>query len=175
MKLYIATTIDGFIARENGSLDWLFALPNPGKLDYGYNEFFKGIDRVVMGRSTYEEILGFGVDWPYADCKSFVFTSDKSYEVKTKNTEVLHEINSESIGKIRTGSALGTWVVGGGKLISAFLEMQLIDEMILSVIPVILGKGIRLFPNKPRETRFELKNAEVFQTGVVNLWYLRKG
>lgn len=68
IKLYVASSLDGFIARKNGELDWLMEHPNPNQLDYGYAEFLNGIDTVLMGRKTYEEILAFDVEWPYADC-----------------------------------------------------------------------------------------------------------
>ena len=69
IKLYIAATIDGFIAREDGSLDWLNNHPNPDQLDYGYADFMSRIDTVIMGRKTYEEVLGFGVEWPYGSLR----------------------------------------------------------------------------------------------------------
>ena len=79
IKLYIAVSIDGFIAKENHSLDWLNELPKIEGLAYGYNDFYNDIDVVIMGRRTYKEILGFDVDWPYENCKSFIVTSKKNY------------------------------------------------------------------------------------------------
>jgi len=174
IKLYIATTIDGFIAREDGSLDWLFEIPNPDKTDYGYNKFYSGIDVVVMGRTTYEDVLGFDVEWPYNESKTFVATSDKNYRVKTKNTEVINRIDNETISRIKAASHKNVWLVGGGKVITAFLNNETIDEMILSVIPVVLGKGIRLFPGETKETRFQLTGTKAFETGVVNLEFQKQ-
>lgn len=174
IKLYIASSIDGFIAREDGSLDWLFALPNPNKIDHGYKAFLDTIDTVIMGRSTYEEVLGFGVEWPYAHCRTFIVTTDSNYEVKTENTDILSEISTEKISEIRKQSQKNTWVIGGGKVITGFLNLGEIDEMILSIIPIILGRGIKLFPDAPKETSFKLEDAQTFETGVVNLKYLRR-
>jgi len=174
IKLYIATTIDGFIAREDGSLDWLFALPNPNKIDHGYEAFFDTIDTVIMGRSTYEEVLGFGVEWPYGHCRTFIVTTDSNYQVKTENTQLLPEISTEKISAIRKQSQKNIWVIGGGKVITGFLNLGEIDEMILSIIPIILGRGIKLFPDAPKETSFKPEGAQTFETGVVNLKYLRK-
>ncbi len=174
IQLYIAVTIDGFIARENGSLDWLDEIPNSEQTDYGYNDFYKEVSTVVMGRKTYEEILGFDVEWPYSNCISYVFTKDKDYLAKTENTKILNEVSNEVIEMLRKESNRNIWNVGGGDLISDFLNLDAIDEMVLSIIPVVLGKGIRLFPNEPKETKFELKKAEPFETGVVNLTYLKK-
>ncbi len=173
-KLYIATTLDGFIAREDGSLDWLDELPNPNQIDYGYGEFYATIDTVVMGRKTYEEVLGFGVDWPYADCKTYIITSKSDYQTKTENSEVISQLTSETIESIKAESKKDIWVVGGGKVITALLNHGQIDEMMLCLIPTILGKGIRLFPDSPAETKFDLINAETFETGAVILTYRKK-
>ncbi len=171
IKLFIAATIDGFIARDDGSLDWLDSLPNPNKIDHGYAEFYKDIGTVVIGRKTYEEVLGFGVEWPYANCKTYVVTSKDNYRTQTENTEVINSISAQNIEVIKTASAKDIWVVGGGEIITGFLNYNLIDEVILCIIPVILGKGIPLFPNNPRETLFELKKSEQFETGAVALHY----
>lgn len=183
IKLFIATSIDGFIARENGSLDWLPGSdPNASKSeaidpelgDGGYGKFIADIDTVIMGRKTYEEILGFGVEWPYADYKSYIVTSDKNYQTKTDNTVVLNEINKQSIVNVKSESKKGVWVVGGGQLITHFINHDAVDEMNLSIISTILGKGIRLFPNDPKETKFVLTKSETFGDGMVNLSYRKK-
>ncbi len=171
IKLYIATSLDGYIAREDGSIDWLDAVPNPDQIDHGYAEFYETIDTVILGRKTYEVILGFGVDWPYPDCKTYIVTSDSDYQVKTENTEVLNEVSREQVDLIKRHSQKNIWIMGGGKLITTFLNLGEVDEMILSVIPTILGKGIRLFPDSPRETSFKIINVQAFETGAINLAY----
>ena len=170
IKLYIATSLDGFIAREDGSLDWLFVVPNPNEIDHGYGDFYASVDVVVMGRKTYEEIMGFDVEWPYADSQTFVITRDTDFTTQTEKTEVMTSIDLE---RLKARSQKGIWLVGGGELISEFLKREAIDEMILSVVPTIIGKGIRLFPNEPPETKFQLVKAEPFETGIVNLHYRR--
>lgn len=174
IKLYIATSLDGYIAREDGALDWLDAIPNPEKIDYGYTDFIKTIDTVIMGRKTYEEVLGFGVDWPYPDSTTYVLTSDVNYRTKTENTKVLNEVSIETIELLKKQSKKDIWNIGGGEVITAFLNLGQIDEMILSMIPVILGSGIPLFPGSPKETSFELTDTCAFDTGIVNLSYKRK-
>jgi len=182
IKLFIATTLDGFIAREDGSLDWLSGsnADSPqleekptNENDGGYGEFLSTIDLVVMGRSTYEEILGFGVEWPYSNFRSYIVTSKKNYETKTDNTYTLNGIEQNAIAKIKSESKKSIWIVGGGNIITQFLNHDAIDEMTLNVFPIILGKGIRLFPDEPKETMFELKNIESFNSGFVNLTYKR--
>ena len=174
IKLFIAQTIDGFIAREDGSLDWLLGLLNPNQIDHGYNEMINGVDIIIMGRKTYEELLGLIDEWPYQNYKTYVVTGDKNYKLKTEQTFLLHQIDRETIGNLKSESNKNIWLVGGGKLITQFLSLDAIDEMTLSIIPVILGKGIRLFPDTPKETTFTLIKSESFETGVVNLVYGKK-
>ncbi len=177
-KLYIATTIDGFIAREDGSLDWLPGA-EPGsevpedfpETDGGYGEFYSTIDVIVLGKKTYDEVMGFGVDWPYPDAKAFVVTTDTNFKPQTDNTEAIHKLDNESIQKLQQTSNQNIWVIGGGNIISQFLNLDAIDEMILSQFPVILGKGIPLFPNGPKETKFKLTKTEAFGSAFVNLTY----
>ncbi len=172
IKLYIATTLDGFIAREDGSLDWLYALPNPNQIDHGYQQFLSGIDVIVMGKSTYEEVLGFGIEWPYANCQTYILTSDRAYKTQTANTHTINHVDELTISKIKKEKNI--WLLGGGKAIVEFINRGMIDEMILCMIPIVLGKGIKLFRKEVKETNFELMQVESFETGVVNLTYKHK-
>jgi len=174
IQLFIAHSLDGFIARENGALDWLENRPNPKGLDHGYASFLEEIDSILIGRATYEEILGFGVDWPYPNCKTYVFTQQKDFRPSTANTQVLHTISHKAIADVKAAATKNIWALGGGKLITALLNLGAVDEMTLTVIPVILGKGIPLFPNNPLETELELIEAQSFETGAVNLKYAKK-
>ena len=174
IKLYIACSIDGYIARENNSLDWLHALPNPDNQDYGYNEFIQGIDTVVLGRKTYDEIMGFGVEWPYGNCKTYVVTQNENYQIQTPNTFLLNEVSLKSMDQLKQESKKDIWIVGGGQLITDFLTLGVLDEMMICIIPIILGAGISLFPDKPKETDFTLVNTEAYNTGAVMLTYHKK-
>jgi len=174
IKLYIASSLDGYIAREDGSLDWLYELPNPDQEDYGYGDFLATVDTVVMGRKTYEEILGFGVEWPYSDFRTLIITSQEEYQVRTASTEAMSQLDQQGIDKLRAGSQKNIWLVGGGQIITEFLNLGAVDEMTISMVPRILGKGIQLFPGGPRETIFDLVSAVSFASGMVNLIYSRK-
>ena len=174
VKLYIAASIDGFIARKDGALDWLYALPNPNSIDHGYESFLTTIDTVILGRNTYEEILGFDVEWPYPACSAYVLTSNATLSVGTPNTQVITSLDHKELDNIKKKSEKNIWVIGGGLLITHLLNMKAIDEMIISIIPTVLGDGIPLFPNHPKETIFSLLKAESFETGVVNLHYEKK-
>ena len=173
LQLYIATSLDGYVARPDGSLDWLTQFPNPDQLDYGYPEFYAGIDTVVMGRKTYEEILGFDVPWPYADCTSYVVSSNADLPLKTEDTKLLGGNFAEALKEEKTKDGKNIWLVGGGGLVKACMEHELVDELIWTIIPVVLGEGIPLFPKGVKETSFKLTKAEGLSTGAVMLWYAR--
>jgi dihydrofolate reductase len=169
--LYIATTLDGKIARKDGSLDWLFALANPNQIDHGYADFLKSIGTTIMGKNTYNEILGFGVEWPYMGMDSYIATTDKEFQASTPETNIVSNNIADLINKLKVQSHKDIWLIGGGKLITHFLNNDLLDRMILTLIPTIIGDGISLFPDNPKETRWLLSNVEKFETGVVNLTY----
>ncbi len=171
IKLFIAQSLDGFIARPDGSLDWLLNLPNPHLIDHGYAALMADTDVVVMSRPTYEVLIGFEMKWPYAGLTTFVATTNPSFVPKTKDTCIIHAINRGSIRQICSSGQKNIWLVGGGKLVSAFLALDAIDTIIISIIPVVLGAGIPLFPNITSELWFDLVKVMPFDTGVVNLTY----
>ncbi|MCB0737226.1 MAG: dihydrofolate reductase family protein [Bacteroidetes bacterium] len=177
IKLFIACSIDGYIARKNGALDWLPGSDpnNQQELedlgDGGYTKFINYVDVILMGNSTYQEVLGFGVDWPYNGLKCYVLTNNPNLEIKTADTQLLTELDLKSIERLRDESKKGVWVVGGGKVISQFLNFDAVDEMTVNVVSIILGDGIKLFPNQPKETQFELIETEQFGKKLVNLKY----
>ena len=171
ITLYIASSLDGYIADKNGSVVWLEEIPNPENTDYGYKEFLQDIDTVVMGRTTYEQVLRFGEEWPYPEQHTVVVSSDKSYEPRTQNTTVLSTLHRSVIEKLRSQSNKGIWLVGGGQLVSAFLKIDAIDRMLLFVMPKMLGSGIRLFPEAGPSRSFDLKNVKNYTSGLVLLDY----
>jgi dihydrofolate reductase len=146
--LFIASSLDGYIARENGDIDWL-----PENVASGYDEFYKTIDTVVMGKQTYNQMLTFGA-YPYQDKKSYVFTRNNN-QTKNKNTEFVSDVD-KFVKDIISNSGKNIWLVGGAEVISSFVNRRFVDEIILSIIPVILGKGIPLFKNIQIETKLEL-------------------
>jgi len=146
--LYIASSLDGYIARENGDVDWL-----PENTTSGYDEFYKTIDTVVMGKKTYEQVLTFGA-YHYNDKKSYVFTRNNE-QTKDQNTEFVSDID-KFVKENISNSGKNIWLVGGAEIISYFLNRGFVDEIILSIIPVVLGKGITLFKNTQNEVKLEL-------------------
>ena len=159
--VYIASSLDGYIARENGDIDWL---PKPS--ESGYNAFYKSVDTVIMGKTTYDQVLTFG-EYPYKDKKSFVFTSKN--QSRDENAEFVSDIEKfVKDGFPNAGENI--WLVGGSQIISSFLKQGVVDEIIISVIPILLGKGIPLFKNIENETKLEFLKTEKY-VQLVDLHY----
>lgn len=167
IKLYIATTLDSFIAKSDGNIDFLNSIPNPEGLDYGYKDFLDSIDTTIMGNSTYKEILGFGIPFPYPDKTNYVLTKSDS-----KDNEFVKFINSDIIEftkNLLSQDGKDIWLIGGGKINTIYLNNDFIDEMIITMFPIILGDGIRLFENQPNEKKFNLSSIKKFDTGIMQI------
>lgn len=172
--VYIATSLDGFIADKNEGLDWLHAMPNPENSDMGFGALMEGIDALVMGRNTYETVLGFDIDWPYSK-PVFVLSNSltsvpekvqgKVHLVKGPLTEVLAEIHQKGFTRL---------YIDGGTTIQNFLKEDLIDKMILTTIPILLGGGVPLFSTLPDQLQFECTATELFSNKVVQNTFHRK-
>lgn len=168
--VYIGTSLDGFIAREDGNIDWLNEIPNPDNEDFGFAEFMENIDALVMGKNTYETVLSFG-EWPYSK-KVFVLSS-KLKEVPENLKDKVEIIKGEpqSIVKELNFRKYNNLYIDGGKVIQSFLENDLIDEIVITSIPVILGKGIPLFTQISKEQKYEHIKTEVFRNTLVKSHY----
>ncbi len=171
--VYIATSLDGFIAREDGNLDWLMDVPNPDNSDFGFAEFLDRVDGVIMGRRTFDIVVGFG-QWPYTK-PVFVLSNtmtelpdgytDKAEVVNGKIKDIIESLSNRGINNI---------YIDGGKTIQCFLKEDLIDEMIITRIPVLLGKGIPLFANFERDIKFKPVKNEVLNEHLVKTTYVRE-
>lgn len=169
VQLYIAASIDGYIARPDGGIDWLSMVEKKGE-DYGYGEFISSIDITLMGRKTYEEVLGFGGPFPYMDTKNYVF-SRQQRQPDDNPVQHIDEDPAAFVKRLKAQPGGNIWLIGGGQLNTVLLNAGLIDEMILSVIPIVLGEGIPLFGGEPKETKWKLEEHTVFDTGLVQLRY----
>lgn len=170
IKLYIAMSLNGKIARKGGEVDWLEAIPNPNQTDYGYEDFYKTIDCTIMGKKTYDQIMSWGIDFPYAGKKNYVLTKNTGVE----NTEHVEFLQSDIINKLRgikEEEGKDIWLIGGGKINSLLLEANLIDEIILFAMPVLLPDGIDLFGTFPKDKSIKLKSSKAYSSGVVELKY----
>ncbi|MGL4524313.1 MAG: dihydrofolate reductase family protein [Spirochaetia bacterium] len=167
--LYIAISLDGYIADRQGGVDWLntFDDGHKDKHSKDYNNFIATIDSIIMGRTTYEQILTFG-SWCYEGKISYVLTNDVNYSCEHAVVVQPNEVDMHA--KIK-GKHL--WVMGGAKTVEKCLEVGMINELIITVIPVILGSGIPLFGENNRLEWLDLDGVK--QTGrVVELRYSRK-
>ncbi|MBP2833038.1 dihydrofolate reductase [Aquimarina sp. U1-2] len=173
-KVFIATSLDGFIADKNGGLDWLYSVPNPNNEDNGYVEFMSSVDALVMGRNTFETILGFDIDWPY---EKPVFVLSRSLKtIPESHREKAFLVNgplTEVLKQIHERGHYGLYI-DGGSTIQSFLKEDLIDEIIISRIPVILGRGFPLFDELPNKLEFELTQTKVFLNQITQSRYIRK-
>jgi dihydrofolate reductase len=164
IRLFIASSLDGYIAKTSGDIDWLFT-----DADYGYTEFLDSIDTVIMGGKTYRQVLEFG-EYPYKSKKSFVFS--KTMQGKNDDVEFVGEDITNFINKLRNDSGGDIWLVGGGEIIQYFIKDRLLDELILSIHPIILGDGIPLIvKDASLETKLELKEVKTFDSGLLQVSY----
>ena len=171
--LYIAVSLDHYIARKNGAVDWLEnAVEHIKDEDYGYKAFYDGIDTTLMGRKTFDEILGFDVPFPYPDKSNYVFTSNNEFE--HEYAQGIKENASAFLQQLKQEAGKDIWLVGGGRLITDFAENGLIDEMILTVFPILLGEGIPLFLPFQNGSSYTLKENKSYTNGIVQLHYQKK-
>ncbi|ACL74249.1 dihydrofolate reductase family protein [Thioalkalivibrio sulfidiphilus] len=167
-SVFIATSLDGFIAREDGGIDWL---PAFGKEDYGYQAFFDSVDVLVMGRNTYELARGFGA-WPYGDTPVVVL-SHRGVEIPpdlAATVECLAAPPGEVLERL-AARGLRHAYIDGGKTIQGFLSEGLIDELTLTRVPVLLGRGIPLFGPLAGDVYLEHLETRSYPDGLVQSRY----
>ncbi|MBN1597593.1 MAG: dihydrofolate reductase [Bacteroidales bacterium] len=163
--LFIATSLDGYIAGKDGNTDWLFT-----EGDYGYKDFYKSIDTTLMGHNTFEYITQFG-RFPYSNKENYVF-SRKKRDPGIFPVEFVFGDVAEFTEKLKARKGKNIWLVGGGQINSILLNANLIDRMIISIHPVALGQGIPLFKDESlKKLQFNLVKHEVFKKGLVQLTY----
>jgi dihydrofolate reductase len=168
VQCYIAASLDGYIADASGGVGWLDEFQG-GEDDYGYEEFFERLGAVVVGATTYEQIPDLG-GWPYGEVPAWVFTHrdlPKYHGANATFTDgdvasVTRHIQREVDGNV--------WLVGGADLVRQYVEASLLDELILFVVPTLLGDGIPLF-QKAQQKRLDLKSAKRRGMGLVELRY----
>jgi dihydrofolate reductase len=164
---HAACSLDGYIATPDGGVEWLGEF---GAADGGYDEFFAGIGSLVLGRRTFDQVLGWG--WPYGSKPSAVLTTsplpgDVPESVFASAGDDLPGL----VERLRASAPGGVWIVGGGDTAGAFLRAGVLEELQLSVIPVLLGAGIPLFAEDAGGRRLELRGTETRPSGMVELLY----
>ena len=169
-SVYIATSLDGYIATLKGGIEWLNTFPNPTDSDYGYHEFIDGVDAIVMGRKTFELVSSFSF-WPYSK-KVFVL-SNSLQEIRPELVDRAEMVQGDvtTIVKKLNQAGYQNLYIDGGKAIQSFLKKNLIDELIISKLPIILGDGIPLFTAQDHKVEFEHCSTKVFEGGLVKSHY----
>ena len=159
----MACSLDGYIARPNGKVDWLFQDD-----DYGYGKFYESVGSVIMGGTTFKQIKSFG-PFPYKEKECFVF-SRNALESDPDVTFIPKDIAGFT-RTLKSSREKDIWLCGGSEIISLLMYHQLVDKMILSVHPVILGEGIALFKNETGDWPLRLVNCQSFPSGLVQIHY----
>lgn len=172
VTLYIAASLDGYVASADGGVEWLETFEDTyedGEPGGSYEAFFDGVDALVMGSTTYEQVLGFG-DWPYGDRPTYV-TSSRDLDAPRDTITVYDGHLTALLEDELAPDYPHVWLVGGAALAQDFLALHLVHEIRLSVIPVLLGDGIRLFDDGGTPADLHLVDETAYEDGIVELRY----
>ena len=167
--MYVGVSVDGFIAREDGGLDWLDRFNDPSLGDYGYAAFSQSVDTLVVGRARYDTVLGFGA-WPWEGKRVVVFTN----RALASRPEVVAA--SGALGPVLEalgGRGAKHVYLDGGRLVQQGLRERVVDSLTLSVMPLVLGAGRPLFTSGLPETALRLAGSQAWPNGIVQLRYER--
>lgn len=169
MILYIAMSLDGYIAKPDDDLSFLSMVEKEGE-DYGYADFISTVDTVIMGRKTYDWVIK-QVDFPHSDKDAYIIT--RTARAPIGRTVFYTADLSELVKTLKSAQGKNIFCDGGAEIVNELLKKDLIDEMIISVIPILLGSGTRLFKDGRPEQKLILVNAKTFDTGLTQLHYRR--
>ena len=169
--LYIAMSLDGFIAGPNDDMSFLSLVEQPGE-DYGYARFVETVDTVILGRRTYDWVMTQVDEFPHANKVSYVITKTAKENIGT--THFYSGDLKELVAKLKNDEGKNIFVDGGSQIVHELLKDNLIDEIIISVIPVLLGNGIRLFQTGSIYQKLEHVSTEQYKSGLTQLHYMCK-
>ncbi|MBS4202260.1 dihydrofolate reductase [Bacillus sp. FJAT-49732] len=168
--LFIAQSLDGYIATKEDSLDWLFKVEGEG--DNGYTEFYETVDTILIGKRTYDWIMNYEKgQFPYQNKDCYVFS--RSSLSDTNDVKFINEDIVAFTKNLIKEEGKNIWIVGGGDLLHTFLKGKLVDELILTIAPTILGEGIPLFKVGDYQLDLKLKGTRTFNQ-FVELHYIVK-
>jgi dihydrofolate reductase len=167
-SVFIGTSVDGFIARPDGALDFL---PEGGGEPHGYNEFIASVDAIVIGRKTFETVLGFPA-WPYGD-KRVVVLSSRRLDLSAVRGAVVEQMSGPPAEIVSQLAARGVHhlYVDGGITIQGFLRAGLIQRLIITRVPVLIGEGVPLFGSLPHDVRLHHVATRHYPSGLVQSEY----
>lgn len=168
--LYIAISLDGYIAKPNDDLSFLSIVQQDGE-DYGYTDFVKSVDTVILGRKTYDWVMTQVPEFPHADKTSYIIT--RTARPSIGNTNFYTGKLNDLISRLKTEQGKNIFIDGGAEIVNELLKSDLIDEFIISIIPILVGNGIKLFKDGRPELKLELVSTKQFDKGLAQLHYKR--
>lgn len=172
--VFIAKSLDGYIAGKNGELDWLESIPNPDNVEMGFQSLMQEIDAVVMGRTTFEVVCGFGGEWLYPKHVFVLSHSLRAVPEALREKVTLLQGNPRAILTDIHTKGYHTLYIDGGRTIQNFLKEDLIDELRITTIPILLGGGFPLFGELSQPLVFEHVESKVFLGQLAQSCYRRK-
>jgi len=173
LSLFIATSLDGYIAKPHNDLGFLKTVEKEGE-DYGYAEFTATIDTIILGRKTYDYVLKEIGSFHYGNGQRDVYVITRTEKPGVGKTTFYTGNLTELIQRLKSESGKNIYCDGGAEIINELLTNNLIDEFIISIIPILVGDGTRLFKEGRPEQQLELLNTKTFDTGLTQLHYRRK-
>lgn len=173
ISLFIAMSLDGYIAKPNDDLSFLKLVEKEGE-DYGYAEFTSNIDTIIIGRKTYEYVLNEIGASHYDKGQRDIYVITRTERPQVGRTTFYTGNITELVKQLKSENGKNIYCDGGAEVINELLKHNLIDEFIVSVIPVLLGNGTRLFKDGRPEQALEFITAKTFETGLAQLHYKRK-
>lgn len=173
LSLFIATSLDGYIAKDNDNLDFLKLVEKEGE-DYGYAEFTANIDTIILGRKTYDWVLSEIGASHYDNGDRDVYVITRSPRPDSGRTKFYSGSLTALIQQLRSQNGKDIYCDGGAEIVNELIKSDLIDEYIISIVPVLLGSGVRLFKSERPEQVLELVETKTFDTGLTQLRYIRK-
>jgi len=164
--VFIASSLDGYIADVNNEIDWLESIPNPDNLDMGFHKHMERIDALVMGRNTVELVMNMGCEWPYSKPVFVLSNTLKTINEELKEKVFLVKGNLKEVTESLKKKGYSNLYIDGGLTIQSFLKEDLIDEIVITTIPILLGNGIRLFGELDKTLEFRCTQSERFSNGI---------
>ena len=166
--LYISMSLDGYIASKDDNLEFLSIVEQVGE-DYGYNDFVKSVDTVIIGRKTYDKVISMGYDYPHTDKDVYIITRTEkpaigTFKFYTGNLTKL-------IKNLKNQQGKNIYCDGGAEIVNELIKNNLIDEYVISLIPILLGDGIKLFKEGQAEQKLKLISVKKFDKGLIQVYY----
>ena len=166
--LYIATSLDGYIAKPGDDLSFLKLVQKEGE-DYGYTDFIKTVDTVILGRKTYDWVMTQLKEFPHADKEAYIIT--RTARPGIGKTHFYTGNLKELILRLKAEAGKNIFIDGGAEIVNELLNQKLIDEFVISVVPVLVGNGTRLFKDGRPEQELKLMEVKKFDTGLIQFHY----